>query len=147
MNDTTHEYNEDPARVEVHAKQGNGIRGKITLNEDVVATIAGLAAREVAGIHSLGRWRLISIGDNPTRGVDAEVGKKQAAFDLDAVIEYGADIRAVASQLRERIADEVDKMTGREVVEVNINVVGLHFRDESTSSSHERSGEPAPRVI
>jgi len=147
MKRTTHEYNDEAARVEVHAKQGNGIRGKITLNEDVVATIAGLAAREVEGIHSLGRWRLISIGDNPTRGVDAEVGKKQAAFDLDAVIEYGVDIRAVANELRERIAGEVDKMTGREVVEVNINVVGLHFRDDDAGPSQERADQPAPRVI
>ncbi len=142
----SHEYNEESTRVEVQTKQGNGIRGKITLNEDVVATIAGLAAREVSGIHSLGRWQLISLGDNPTRGVDAEVGKKQAAFDLDAVIEYGADIRAVANELRERIAEEVDKMTGREVVEVNINVVGLHFADDETGAP-ERPNEPAPRVI
>ncbi len=135
------------ARVEVTAKPTDGMRGKITLNEDVVATIAGLAAREVQGIHSLGRWRLIAMGDNPTRGVDAEVGKKQAAFDLDVVIEYGADIRTVADELRRRVATEVDKMTGREVVEVNINVVGLHFHNDDAGASQDRPNEPAPRVI
>ena len=41
--------------------------------------IAGLAARDIKGIHSLGKSRLIPFGDDPTRGVDAEVGQKQAA--------------------------------------------------------------------
>lgn len=103
----------------------DGIRGKITLNEDVVATIAGLAAREIPGIYSLGKSRMISFGDSPTRGVEAEVGNKQAAFDLDVVIEYGCDIRKVASSLRSRIADEVNRMAGREVVEINLNVVDI----------------------
>ena len=38
-----------------------GIRGKITMEEDVVATIAGLAARDIKGIHSLGKSRLIRL--------------------------------------------------------------------------------------
>ncbi|MEJ2435813.1 MAG: Asp23/Gls24 family envelope stress response protein, partial [Pseudolabrys sp.] len=84
--------------------------GKITLSEEVVATIAGLAARQVEGVHSLGRWRLLAFGDSPTRGVGAEVGQRQAALDLDIVLEYGVSVHEVASKLREKIAAEVDKM-------------------------------------
>ncbi|MBW2531226.1 MAG: Asp23/Gls24 family envelope stress response protein [Deltaproteobacteria bacterium] len=96
------------------------------MSQDVVATIAGLAARETPGIHALGRSRLIAFGgDKPSRGVGAEVGNREAALDLEVVIDYGCDIRQVAGQLRERIAAEVDRMAGRKVVEVNINVVGI----------------------
>jgi uncharacterized alkaline shock family protein YloU len=109
----------------------SGIAGKITLDENVVSTIAGLAAREVDGIHSVGKSRLISFGDNPTRGVNAEVGQKQAAFDLDVIMEYGSDIREVAKQLRQKTADEVGKMAGREVVEINVHVVDIHLPEES----------------
>ena len=109
---------------------GNGIGGKLEMSEDVVATIAGLAAREIAGIHSLGRSRFISFGDSPTRGVDAEVGSLEAALDLDVVIEYGCNIHEVAGTLRKRIADEVYKMAGRKVVEVNIRVVGIHMEED-----------------
>ena len=116
------------------------IKGRITLRGDVVATVAGLAAREVPGIHSLGRSRLIPFGDDPTHGVAAEVGKRQAAFDLDVVIEYGVDIREVASEVRRRIAQQVDMMAGREVVEVNINVVDIKLPE-----TKEEKKKPAPK--
>jgi uncharacterized alkaline shock family protein YloU len=119
------------ARLEVHSNEGPGPKGKITMSEDVVATIAGLAARDVEGIHSLGGWRLIPFGSGPTRGINAEVGAKQAAFDIDAVVDHGVDIRDVANRLRAKIAEEVDRMTGREVVEVNIHIVGLHMPDDA----------------
>ena len=109
----------------------SGIQGSITLNEDVVTTIAGLAARDVDGIHSLGKSGIFSLGDDPKRGLNTEVGKIQAAFDVDVVIEYGKDIRAVAKELREKIAGEVNKMAGREVVEININVVDIKLPEEN----------------
>jgi uncharacterized alkaline shock family protein YloU len=118
-----------------------GAPGRVTLSEDVIATIAGYVARDVEGIHSLGKPRLLSLGDNPSRGVDAEVGKIEAAFDLDVVIDYGSDLRAVTRALRNRIADEVNKTGGRKVVEVNIHVVGLHLPDEAENKEPE-----SPRV-
>jgi len=134
-------------RLTVH-ESVEGIRGKITLNEDVVATIAGLAAREVKGIHSLGKSRFIQFGDAPKRGVAAEVGSRQAAFDLDVVIDYGCDLRSVANEMRRKIADEVNRMAGREVVEINLNVIDIHLpgKEKEERNETERSGSP-PRVL
>jgi uncharacterized alkaline shock family protein YloU len=128
-------------KLTIDEKQ-DGVGGRITLNEDVVATIAGLAARAVEGIHALGKSRLIPFGDSPTRGVAAEVGSKQAAFDIDVVIDYGRDIRKVASELRQKIASEVNKMAGREVVEVNINVIDIRLPEEEKPPK----AEPRSRV-
>lgn len=110
-----------------------GISGSISLDPNVVATIAGLAAKEIDGIYSVGKTPLISFGDNPTRGVATEVGQKQVAVDLDVVIEYGHDLREVASALREKTASEINKMTGREVVEINIHVVDIKLPDDTPS--------------
>ena len=118
-------------------RASGGVGGMIQMSQDVVATIAGIAAREIPGIHALGRSRLISFGDSPTRGVGAEVGSTEAALDLDVIIDYGCDIRQVAGQLRTRIANEVDRMAGRKVVEVNINVVGIDLPED-------RQEEPPP---
>ncbi len=118
------------SRVTVEETNPSGIQGMLTLNEDVVATIAGLAAKEIEGVYSVGKSPLISFGDDPTRGVVAEIGKKQAAFDLDLVVEYGHDIRAVAKELRKKTAAEVNKMAGREVVEINIHIVDIKLPDE-----------------
>jgi uncharacterized alkaline shock family protein YloU len=114
------------------------IGGKIEMSEDVVATIAALAARQVGGIHALGRSRFISFGEKLTRGVDVEVGSREAALDLEVIIDYGTNIRDVATELRKRIATEVDRMAGRRVIEVNINVVGIHLPEDKKEEPERR---------
>ncbi|HJL19065.1 MAG TPA: Asp23/Gls24 family envelope stress response protein, partial [Sandaracinaceae bacterium LLY-WYZ-13_1] len=123
-------------------RRHDGVRGAITLDEDVVATIAGLCARRIEGIHSLGKPRLISVGDSYTRGVDVEVGQEQAAIDLEVVMEYGADIVSVADRLRQSIAEEIGRMASREVVEVNIHVTDIQIPEEDDEEPDE-----APRVV
>jgi uncharacterized alkaline shock family protein YloU len=108
----------------------SGIKGLLTLDEEVVSTIAGLASRDVEGIYSIGKSRFISFGDDPTHGIKTDVGKIEAAFDVDVVTEYGADIRKVAMELRTKLAAEVGKMAGREVVEINVHVVDIKLPDE-----------------
>jgi uncharacterized alkaline shock family protein YloU len=120
----------------VAAKQEpSSVGGTITLDVDVVATIAGLAAKEIDGIYSVGKSSWYRFGDKASRGVRAEVGKSQAAFDLDVVIEYGYDVREVARELRKRTAAEVQKMAGREVIELNVHVVDIHLPAEAEPKS------------
>jgi len=116
------------------AKKNGQIAGTIELSDDVVATIAGLACRDIGGVHSLGKSRLINFGDDPSRGVEAEVGNTEAAIDLDVVIEYGADIHAIADELKQRVADEVGKMADRQVIEVNIHVVDVRLPETETET-------------
>jgi len=126
----------------VNIKDGSGrqITGSLALSDDVVATIAGLAARQVKGIHSLGKSRLINFGDDPKRGVGVEVGQREAALDLEVIIEYGCNIHETAAELRKKIAEVVYQMAGREVVEVNINVVDIHLEEE-------KKPEPPPKPV
>ncbi len=122
--------NKEDKKIMVSEENPSGIAGHLTLNEDVVATIARLAARDVPGISSVGKTPFLSFGEDRTRGIAAEVGQKQAAFDLDIVVEYGQDIKEIARILRERTAAEVKKMAGREVVEINIHVVDIKLPEE-----------------
>jgi uncharacterized alkaline shock family protein YloU len=121
---------QDEKKLVIEEKNPSGIAGSLTLSEEVVATIAGLAAKEVDGIYSVGKTPFINFGDNPKRGVGVEVGKTQAAFDLDIVVEYGHDIREVARALRVKTAAEVNKMAGREVVEINVHVVDIKLPNQ-----------------
>lgn len=116
--------------VEETPRSGSKVGGRIEMSEGVVATIAGLAAREIPGIYALGRSRLMAFGDKPTRGVAAEVGQQEAALDIEVIIEHGCDIRQVSDQLRSKVAAAVDKMAGRKVVEVNLDVVDVHLPDK-----------------
>jgi uncharacterized alkaline shock family protein YloU len=119
----------------------SGISGLINLSDDVVATIAAMAAADIDGIAALGKSRWIPFSDTPTRGVEVEVGKLEAAVDVDVVIQYGCDLEAVGKELRERLASEIKKMANREVVEVNINVVDVQLPETS-----EPKPKQEPRV-
>ncbi len=68
---------------------------KLTFNDSVIEKIAGLVCRNVEGVLSLDGGMMSELADrfskktDPTKGIDAEVGEKQVALDMDATIEYG----------------------------------------------------------
>ncbi|MFF4588197.1 Asp23/Gls24 family envelope stress response protein [Streptomyces sp. NPDC001388] len=123
-------------------------RGKTTIADGVVAKIAGMAAREIPGIHNLGGGMARAFGavrervpggggGGVSRGVKVEVGERQAAVDLDIVVEYGVPIVEVTADVRANVIGAVERMTGLEVVEVNISVDDVHLPDEEESEPEE----------
>jgi uncharacterized alkaline shock family protein YloU len=117
-----------------------GASGRTTISSLVVQKVAGLATREVAGVHALGggvsrafsalRERIPGSGTVTTAGVSVEVGEKQTAIDLDVVVEYGARIADVARAVRRNVITAVEQITGLEVIEVNIAVNDIHLPGE-----------------
>ncbi|KLL13115.1 Asp23/Gls24 family envelope stress response protein [Protofrankia coriariae] len=108
-------------------------KGKTSIADSVVRKIAGVATREVEGVHNLGsggaravgslRQRIPgSSGRNVSQGVGVEVGERQAAIDLDVVVDYGVSIVDLAQTIRSNVVGSVEGMTGLEVTEVNIAV-------------------------
>ncbi|MFE4354826.1 Asp23/Gls24 family envelope stress response protein [Kitasatospora xanthocidica] len=130
-----------------------GERGRTALAVGVVEKIAGMAAREVAGIHALGSGLARTFGamrdrvpgGKPSvgRGIKAEVGEKQTAIDIALVVEYGVVIPELARQVRENIINAVERMTGLEVVEVNIAVNDVHLPDEPEFEEEEEPVAPS----
>jgi uncharacterized alkaline shock family protein YloU len=129
-----------------------GSRGRTTIADVVVEKIAGMAARDVPGVYALGggfarsmgsmRERMPGAGSGKsvTRGVSVEVGELQAAIDLEIVVDYGVSITDVAGVVRENVISAVERMAGREVVEVNIAVSDVKLPDE------EDEGEGRQRI-
>ncbi|WP_030316077.1 Asp23/Gls24 family envelope stress response protein [Streptomyces sp. NRRL B-3229] len=122
-------------------------RGRTTIADGVVEKIAGIAAREVPGIHALGggftrtmgamRDRVPGGHPSAGRGVKVEVGEKQTAIDLQVVVAYGVSITDLAAEVRENVIAAVERMTGLEVVEVNIAVNDVHLPDEDMQEMPE----------
>src|SRR6476646_10490541 len=114
-------------------------QGKTTSAASVVQKIAGIAAREISGVFALGggvsrafgaiRERIPGGGTGVSNitGVQVEVGEKQAAIDLDIVVEYGASIVDLARAVRRNVITAVERMTGLEVIEVNIAVTDIRI--------------------
>ncbi|WP_225847050.1 Asp23/Gls24 family envelope stress response protein [Streptomyces sp. HPF1205] len=131
----------------VSTNRGKDIAGRTTIADSVVATIAGIATREVEGVHTMGGGTARAVGavrdrvarsSDPTRGVKAEVGEKQAALDLDIVVVYGTHISEAATEIRSRVAGAVERMTGLEVVEININVRDVNVPGEESEEEEVR---------
>lgn len=128
-----------------------GSRGRTTIADGVVAKIAGMAAREVPGVHAMGgglargmgvmRERMPGAGRAVTTGVKAEVGEKQTAIDLEIIVVYGEAITDVAGNVRENVISAIERMTGLEVVEVNIAVTDVKLPEEE-----EEQEQPERRV-
>jgi uncharacterized alkaline shock family protein YloU len=111
-------------------------RGTTTIDDAVVAKIAGIATREVSGVASMGGTLSGAVAEvvgrirgeeHATSGVGVEVGTRQAAVDLSITVQYPATITEVASSVRDNVIDRIEKLTGLEVVEVNIAVTDLAF--------------------
>lgn len=117
--------------------------GLIRISDDVVSTIAGLAALETPGIAAMsggiseGLAKRLS-GKNAQRGVSVEVGQVEAAIDLRIIIQYGSKIQDVCRDLQENVRDAVENMTGLRVVEVNVKVEGVAFKEEEAEETAHR---------
>ena len=108
-----------------------------TIQDAVVTAIISMAAEEVEGVAtSHGGTRLlgdssptvgefvdnITGGASRTRGLSVDVGERQTAADITLNVVYGRPIPQVAQAVRERIIERVERLTGIEVTEVNIQV-------------------------
>ncbi|WP_214410653.1 Asp23/Gls24 family envelope stress response protein [Sphaerisporangium fuscum] len=122
-------------------------RGRTTISPIVVAKIAGMAAREVNGVHAMGAGMSRALGvvrdrltgsHGVTQGVTVEVGERQAAIDLEVIVEYGVSIPDLAAGIRRNVISAVEGMCGLEVTEVNITVDDLHLPDEESAEHEER---------
>ncbi len=127
-------------------------QGKTSIADTVVAKIAGIAAREVTGVHALGggtaravgalRSRIPGGSTNHSQGVTVEVGERQAAVDVQLVAEYGVSIADLAAGIRRNIIGSIEGMTGLEVTEVNIEVQDVYVPLED----NDDQDDSAPRV-
>ena len=121
--------------------------GRTTISDGVVQKIAGLAAKEVAGVYALGggaartigalRERIPGASQATGQGVTVEVGETQAAIDLDMVTEYGVSIAEVAKAVRRNVIQTVEGMTGLQVTEVNVSVNDIHLPSDDAEDRPE----------
>jgi uncharacterized alkaline shock family protein YloU len=115
-------------------QEGAEVAGALTMDDEVVASIAGVAAREVEGVHSLGATSFrrtfaerVGRAEGRARGVEVQMGANEAAFDITLNVIYGYNIPEVAAKVRQNIAERVLNLCGLVTKEINIDIVGIHF--------------------
>ena len=121
--------------------------GSTHIADGVVAKVAGIAAREVPGVHALGGGGARAFGairdavnaTDLTQGVKVEVGETQVAADLTIVVEYPAPIQEVADNVRAAVAGAITRVAGLEVVEVNVAVNDVHIPGDDSDDDESES--------
>jgi uncharacterized alkaline shock family protein YloU len=103
---------------------------KIRISEEVIATIAGIAATEVTDVASLSSGFVDGIAGmlgrkSPGRGIKVELKDTQVSIDISVVMQYGCKIHEVARDMQTRVRTAVEDMTGLEVLNVNIGILGV----------------------
>ncbi|QGU03731.1 Asp23/Gls24 family envelope stress response protein [Corynebacterium comes] len=131
-------------------------RGITRIEDIVVSKIAGLATREVSGVHSLGGGTARVVGalrdsfaGSPTLsqpGVHVEVGEHQAVVDVTIVAEFGVAIHELAEAIRRNVITAIERMTGLEVTEVNVLVHDVHLDFGPEEDPDAQQPDHAPRV-
>jgi uncharacterized alkaline shock family protein YloU len=121
-------------------------KGTTTIADVVVTKIAGIAAREVGGVHRLGGAVARALGavtrnltDSNTQGVSVEVTDAEAKVSLTVIIDYGESIPDVAQEIRDNVIRRLEATTGLTVVAVDVAVTDLYFPgdDDDDDSSND----------
>lgn len=128
--------------------------GKVVFAEDVVATIAFLAAGEIEGVHAMSGTAMEGISEklgkkSYTKGVKVELGTEECAVDLALVVKYGHKIQDVCKNAQKAVKSAIETMTGLRVVEVNVLVQSIALQTEAKAEPKPESipePEAKPRV-
>jgi len=127
--------------------QGGGVQGTTTVVDPVVAKIAGIAAREVPGVHALGGGAARVVGavrdalgqSDLGQGVRVEVGEHQVAADVTIVVAYPEQLHIVAENVRRAVSTAIVELIGMEVAEVNVTVSDVHVPGEDDEPDEPRA--------
>jgi uncharacterized alkaline shock family protein YloU len=150
MNDQRTGAERDPEHAR-RIRDGGNDGGRITVADGVVEKIAAMAAREVPGVFAMGtgasrtrgaiRDMVPGTSGSSSQGVGVEVGENEAAVDLDLVVEYGVSANELGRGIQRNVKSSVERMTGYDVVEVNVNINDIHLPDDGGDGSSDE-----PRV-
>lgn len=104
--------------------------GNICIADDVVASIAGIAATEVKGVSKLtGNISKELIGKlgkkSLANGVKIEIEDGNVSCMISLEVEYGNSIKKVSEEVQSKVKQAIENMTGLNVVVVNVTVSGI----------------------
>ena len=114
----------------VHMIHEDSQLGEVQIADEVVATIAGLAATEVEGVASMAgniTNELVSkLGiKNLSKGVKIAIENDAVSVDLALNLDYGYSIPKTCEKVQEKVKTAIESMTGLTVENVNIKIANV----------------------
>lgn len=109
--------------------------GAIRIADEVVSTVAGLAAMDIEGVASMsGGWGTDLVEKlgrkNLAKGIKVEVNNDETRIDIYIVVQFGYPIPEVAENVQKEVKLAVETMTGLKVTAVNVQVVAVQMKKQ-----------------
>jgi uncharacterized alkaline shock family protein YloU len=141
----------DPRNAMQHAEQpesaGGNVEdgtdlGAVQIHNNVIATIARLAALKVPGVAEMSATfveGLAGMIGKPVvdRGIRVDFDENYVMIELHVVVDFGVRIPHVAWQIQNEVRQAVEQMTGKSVKAVNVIVQALRFGGKEKSIGEE----------
>lgn len=133
----------DESTIPTMSEDSNTL-GEIRINHSVVASIVRLAALEVTGVSAVGGGFVDGIADifkskGDERGVRVdqdEVGDYK--IEIRVILHFGCELATVATQIQQRVAEQIEKMTSKNVARVNVVIDGVRTHEEEAKDDWEQ---------
>jgi len=117
--------------------------GSTVIVDSVIAKVAGIATREVAGVFALGGGAARALGvireamnnTDLTQGISVEVGETQVAVDITLVAEYPIPLQTVADNVRTAVYAAIENLVGMQVTEVNVTITDVHIPSDDDTAA------------
>ncbi len=122
-----------------------GDQGMIKISEDVVASIAAIAAAETEGVSGLYSNLTSDIASflgkkNLSKGVKVQFEGDTVAVEISLLAKYGYGIREIAQNVQTQVKASIESMTGLTASAINVQVGGVTFNPPVSEE------EPAPET-
>jgi uncharacterized alkaline shock family protein YloU len=124
--------------AELRQLQEIEVGGETEINDEVIASIAGIAAREIEGVAALGTSSIrraiaerVGAAEQRSRGVAVEAGRREALLDIDLRVVYGFSIPEIVVKVRQNVARRVLEMCGLVTKEINVNITAIDFPERT----------------
>lgn len=113
----------------------NEVKNDIQIAEEVIASIAGMAIKDMKGLVKLAGGFTEEISEafgkkNAGKGIRVDIVEKEVKLEVNIVVEYGVKIPDIARKIQEKIKIDVEDMSGYTVNKIIVKVQGIEKKDE-----------------
>ena len=108
--------------------------GAIHISQDVIATIAAVAATEVEGVYALAGTQSGEFSDrfskkSIAKGIRLSLDENDAiCIECSVVAQYGYSVFELAKNVQNSVFSAVESVTGLKVGSVEVNVCGINLK-------------------
>lgn len=132
-----------PASIDSLYDAGSSEDGAINIAENVFASIIENYTLEIPEVVRFTSSSVVSslakiIGKTSNTGpIVVDIENDQLEVTVNVILEFGCHVPTVAAQVQEAINKNVEAITGKQVVRVNVNVIDLVHKDEEEEKGEE----------